>query len=86
MKKAITLAESGKVQPLEYDESELRILDIVKERGQLEPIEAVAIFDERGWGHLDEHGMLATMEGLRERFPRKLSHAGPRKFSYHELK
>jgi hypothetical protein len=29
--------------------------------------------------------MLAAMEGLRERYPRKLSHAGPRKFAYHEL-
>ncbi len=86
MREAIRLAESGKVKPLEYDETELRILDLVKERGQLEPMEAVALFDERGWGHLDEHGMLATMEGLRERFPRKLSHAGPRKFSYHELR
>ena len=74
------------MEPLEYDQTELRLLDLVKERGQIEPMEAVAVFDERGWGHFDEHGMLATMEGLRERFPRKLSHAGPRKFSYHELK
>jgi dTDP-4-amino-4,6-dideoxygalactose transaminase len=85
MNKAIALAESGAVAPLAYDETELRILDLVKERGQLEPMQVAAIFDERGWAHFDEHGMLATMEGLRERFPRKLSHAGPRKFAYHEL-
>jgi hypothetical protein len=85
MRKAIELAKSGKVAPLEYDETELRILDLVKEVGPLEPMQAVALFDERGWGHFDEHGMLATMEGLRERYPRKLSHAGPRKFAYHDL-
>ncbi|MGA2977838.1 MAG: DegT/DnrJ/EryC1/StrS family aminotransferase [Spirochaetia bacterium] len=85
MKKAIALAESGNVEPLQYDERELRILDLVKERGPIEPIEAVGLFDEKGWEHIDEHRMLATMEGLRERYPRKLSHAGPRKFAYHEL-
>ena len=85
MRQAIALAESGTVKPLEYDETELRVLDLVEERGSLEPIEAVRLFDERGWGHFDEHGMLATMEGLRERHPRKLSHAGPRKFVYHDL-
>jgi hypothetical protein len=85
MKKAIALARSGKVMPLAYDEMELHVLDLVKERGQLEPIEAVALFDARGWGHHDEHTMLGTMEGLRERSPRKLSHAGPRKFAYHEM-
>ena len=85
MKGAIALAESGKVAPLAYDEMELRVLDLVKERGQLEPMEAVELFDARGWGHHDEHTMLAVMEGLRERAPRKLSHAGPRKFAYHEM-
>ncbi len=85
MRKAISLAESGKAAPLQYDETELRLLDLVKERGPLEPMEAVVLFDQNGWGHFDEHGMLATMEGLRERYPRKLSHAGPRKFAYHEL-
>jgi perosamine synthetase len=85
MKRAIALAQSGNVEPLEYDETELRVLELVKERGALEPMEAIALFDEKGWGHLDEHSMLATMEGLRERQPRKLSHAGPRKFAYHEL-
>jgi perosamine synthetase len=85
MKKAIELTESRAVEPLQYDETELRVLDLVKERGNLEPIDVVALFDEKGWGHFDEFGMLATMEGLRERYPRKLSHAGPRKFAYHEL-
>jgi perosamine synthetase len=85
MKKAIALAESGKVAPLVYDATELHILDLVKEKGVLDPVEAVAIFDQRGWGHHDEHGMLSMMEGLRERTPRKLSHAGPRKFAYHEM-
>ncbi len=85
MQQAIALAQSGTVKPLEYDETELRVLDLVKELGSLEPVEAVRLFDEQGWGHFDEHGMLATMEGLRERHPRKLSHAGPRKFVYHDL-
>jgi perosamine synthetase len=85
MKKAIAIARSGKVQPLEYDQTELRVLDLVKQHRQLEPMEAIALFDRQGWGHFDEHGMFGVMEGLRERFPRKLSHAGPRKFAYHEL-
>ncbi len=85
LKEAINLAESGNVKPLEYSEIEKKILKTVKEHGQLEPIEVISIFDKKGWGHFDEHGMFAMMEGLRERFPLKLSHAGPRKFSFHEL-
>jgi len=45
----------------------------------------IAVFDKRKWGHFDEHSMFAIMEGLRDRFPQKLSHAGPRKFAYHKL-
>ena len=29
--------------------------------------------------------MWMTMENLRDRFPFKLSHAGPREFAYHDL-
>jgi dTDP-4-amino-4,6-dideoxygalactose transaminase len=86
MQEAIKLAESGNVKPLEYSPLEKKVLQTVKEGGQLEPMEVIAIFDKKGWGHFDEHGMFSIMEELRERFPYKLSHAGPRKFSYHELK
>jgi hypothetical protein len=86
MKEAIKLAESGNVKPLEYSDLEKKVLQTVKAGGQLEPMEVIAIFDKKGWGHFDEHSMFSIMEDLRERFPYKLSHAGPRKFSYHELK
>jgi len=28
--------------------------------------------------------MFAIIEGLHDQFPRKLSHAGPRKYAYHD--
>ena len=83
--RAIELAESGNVKPLEYSDIEKKVLKAVKDNGHLEPIEVIALFDRKGYPHFDEHGMLSVMEGLRDRFPYKLSHAGPRKFAYHSL-
>jgi len=85
LKKAIKLTESGKVEPLEYTDLDKKILKLVKEHKQLEPIEVIGIFDKKGWGHYDEHSMFRQMENLREYFPYKLSHAGPRKYAYHDL-
>lgn len=85
LKRAVKLTESGKVKPLEYSRVERRVLALVRDNGPMEPTEVIAQFDKRKWGHFDEHGMFALMEGLRERFPRKLSHAGPRKYAYHDL-
>lgn len=85
LKRAIQLAESGKVEPLTYSDFDYRILDLVKNFGPLEPIELIRMFDERGWEHFEEAGAWNAMEDLRYRFPYKLSHAGPRKFSYHDL-
>jgi len=51
----------------------------------VEPLEVIHIFDEKKIGHFDEHTIYTLMEGLRDRFPYKLSHAGPRKFAYHDL-
>ena len=84
-KKAIALAESGDVKPLEYSDTETKILNLIKDRGPLEPYEVLTIFDEKGWAHMDEHTAFSIMEGLRDRLPYKLSHAGPRKFAYHEF-
>jgi dTDP-4-amino-4,6-dideoxygalactose transaminase len=85
LKAAIRLAESGKVKPLDYSETERRVLDVVKARGPLDPVEVIGEFDRRRLPHFDEHRMFEMMEGLRDRFPYKLSHAGPRKFAYHDL-
>lgn len=85
LREAIRLAEKGDVEPLVYTDVEKRILELVKSAGVLEPSEVVEAFDKMKWEHFDEHGMLAVMEGLRDRFPFKLSHAGPRKFRYHDL-
>jgi perosamine synthetase len=85
LREAIRLAESGQVQPLTYSDREQKVLQVVKEEGPLEPIDVIALFDRRGWEHLDEHGMWMTMENLRDRFPYRLSHAGPRQFAYHDL-
>jgi len=79
------LAESGAVEPLTYSEVEKAVLQLVKAKGPLEPSEVNEALDkERKW-HFDEHRMFTIMEGLRDRFPQKLSHAGPRKYAYHDL-
>ena len=85
LKKAIKLTESGTVKPLEYSKLEMRVLELVRDKGPLEPSEVIAIFRKKGWGDFIEHGMFAVMESLRDRFPHKLSHAGPRKYAYHDL-
>ena len=81
----MALAEKGDVPPLTYSDLDKKVLDLVKRRGPLDPAEVIAVFDAKGWGHFDEHGMFSIMEGLRDRFPLKLSHAGPRKYAYHDL-
>jgi len=73
------------VEPLGYSDVENRILGLVRDSGPLEPTEVIELFDARGWEHYDEHGMWSMMENLRDRFPYRLSHAGPRKFAYHDL-
>jgi dTDP-4-amino-4,6-dideoxygalactose transaminase len=85
LKEAVRLVESGTVKPLTYTDLDMRILDTVKQSGPIEPIEVINIFDKKGWQHLDEHAMFMLMEDLRDRTPYKLSHAGPRKFIYHDL-
>jgi dTDP-4-amino-4,6-dideoxygalactose transaminase len=86
LKKAIKLAESGGVKPLTYSKLDKRVLNLVKAEGPLEPSEVIGVLKERGWGDFIEHDMFAIMEGLRDRFPYKLSHAGPRKYAYHDLR
>ncbi len=85
LRKAITLTESGNVEPLTYTDVDKRVLAVVKESGPIDPIGVIRIFDERGWEHFDEHGMWTVMENLRDRYPYRLSHAGPRSFAYHDL-
>lgn len=85
LKEAIQLTESGDVLPLAYTDLDKKILDTVKQLGPSEPIEVIHFFDAQGWQHLDEHSMFMLMEDLRGRTPYKLSHAGPRKFIYHDL-
>jgi hypothetical protein len=70
---------------LTYSERDMKILNLIKQAGPLEPNEVIAHFDANGWEHLDEHSMFMIMEDLRDRSPYKLSHAGPRKFAYHDL-
>ena len=85
LKEAIKLTESGNVQPLTYTERDMKILNMVKQTGPMEPIEVIQQFDKNGWEHMDEHSMFMIMEDLRDRTPYKLSHAGPRSFVYHDL-
>ena len=85
MKEAIKLAESGDVAPLDYDDIDRLILETVKNHGPIEPIEVIRIFESQNGPHMDEHSMHERMESLREFSPYKLSHAGPRKFAYHDL-
>lgn len=85
LQEAIRLAESGNVLPLTYSEVEKQVMEVVKECEQAEPNDVIRIFDAKGWEHFDEHGMWTVMENLRDRYPYKLSHAGPRSFAYHDL-
>lgn len=85
LKEAIRLAESGNVPPLVYTDLDFRVLNTIKARGPMEPSEMIRVFDDNQWEHLDEHSMFTIMENLRDRYPLKLSHAGPRKFAYHDL-
>ena len=85
IRKAVKLTESGNVKPLEYSDVEKKVLRLVKDTGPMEPTEVIAYFDRKKWRHFDEHGMFRLMEALCERFPYKLSHAGPRKYAYHDL-
>src|SRR5690606_9609760 len=78
LRQAIALAERGDVEPLDYTDVERRVLDVVKQAGPLEPNDVIRIFDANRWEHFDEHGMWMVMEGLRDRYPYRLSHAGPR--------
>jgi len=85
LRKAIKMAEAGDVEPLAYSEIERKVLDYVKANGQVEPYEIIEAFDRQEIGHYNEHMMFTLMEGLRHRFPHRLTHAGPRKFTYHDL-
>jgi dTDP-4-amino-4,6-dideoxygalactose transaminase len=84
LRRAIELAESGEVEEAGYSDLEKAVLEIVKERGPIEPQDVIDVLAEKGH-QLSEHGMLGVMEGLRDRYPHKLSHAGPRSFAYHDL-
>jgi len=52
LKKAVELAEGGKVEPLTYSDVEKEVLELVKARGPLEPMEVIGVFDERACGTL----------------------------------
>ncbi len=85
LREAIRLAESGDVEPITYSEAEKLVLELVEADGPLDPSEVMEAFKNKGRGELDEHAMFTLMEGLRHRFPYKLSYAGPRKYAYHDL-
>lgn len=84
LRKAIRLTEKGEMTPYRLSDIERTVLDIVKGDGPLEPIELVTALGKRGT-RMDEHGALSIMESLRDGYPEKLSHAGPRKFVYNRL-
>jgi dTDP-4-amino-4,6-dideoxygalactose transaminase len=84
LREAIRLTESGTVEPYALGELERKVLDIVKADGPMEPIAVVAVLDKQGI-HIDEHGAFSLMENLRDSYPEKLSHAGPRQFVYNRL-
>ncbi len=85
LQKAIDLTEAGAVEAFTYSEMDHKVLEIVKKKGPIEPLEVIDILKKKGSNHMDEHRMFSIMENLRDGFPFKLSHAGPRKFAYHDL-
>ena len=85
LRRAIQLTAAGEVEPLAYTKLETAILDLVRDRGPLEPTQVIALLDEQGGAHLDEHGALRTMESLRDRTPYRLSRAGPRMYAFNDL-
>jgi len=71
LKESIKQAGNRTIKPLEYNEDENRMLDIVKQKSTAESVEVIEIFDKNNRQHFNEHIMLKLMEGLRDLYTYK---------------
>jgi len=84
LKRAIAMTEAGDVPPDKYTREQELILDIVEAKQPIGPAEVARELKRKGVS-LPTAKVLELMEALRSSYPRKLSHAGPIKFAYHDL-
>ena len=84
LKKAIAMVEAGKAPHDTYTREQKLILDIVQARQPVSPPEVQKAL-KRKRVTLPVSQVADLMERLRSGFPRKLSHAGPERFAYHDL-
>ncbi|MBN1675538.1 MAG: DegT/DnrJ/EryC1/StrS family aminotransferase [Kiritimatiellae bacterium] len=84
LRDAVKMVESGAAPADAYTPLETQILDIV---AALQPVSPAVVRDRlaRKRIHKPLAEVLEIMEQLRSTFPRKLSHAGPEHFAYHDL-
>ena len=84
LRKAIAMMEAGNVPAERYSRLESQVLDIVEATQPTSPAEVRRALEKKGI-RKSESELESVMEHLRNTYPRKLSHAGPGRFSYHKL-
>ncbi|MDP6111797.1 MAG: DegT/DnrJ/EryC1/StrS family aminotransferase [Planctomycetota bacterium] len=84
LKRAIQMVEAGKAPHDTYSDVQLAVLDIVQSLQPVGPASVTKELAKKGT-ELSSAAVLEAMEALRSGFPRKLSHAGPERFAYHDL-
>jgi len=84
LKEAIATVEAGKAPHDTYSREEEMVLDIVEALQPVAPDEVRKALKKKRV-NLANAQVLDLMEKLRSGFPRKLSHAGPERFAYHDL-
>lgn len=84
LKKAIKMVEAGDAPVNTYSKLETMILDVVEAKQPIAPDEVARELAKKKQ-KVGVEEVAAAMESLRFGFPRKLSHAGPVSFAYHNL-
>lgn len=76
--------EAGRAAHDQYTDLQTAVLDIVATLQPVGPDRVAKELANKGM-KVSPAEVLEIMEGLRSAFPRKLSHAGPERFAYHDL-
>jgi len=84
LKKAIAMVEAGKAPHDDYTREQKLVLDIVESLQPVGPDKVCRLLKKKRVNRTVDQ-VREVMEQLRSGFPRKLSHAGPEKFAYHDL-
>lgn len=84
LRKAIKMVEAGGAPHDTYNDVQVAVLDIVEALQPVAPDIVAKELKKKGL-KLSKGQTLEMMEALRSGYPRKLSHAGPERFAYHDL-